>query len=100
MSGLTCGSVMVAMGLLRLRMGLDEAAEEYARHEIGQPGGVDCAGRIVPVVDPVHHAEEDVGGRAAVGGTLLGRGLLENGLEQIHVASLDGAHAPRRRLVR
>src|SRR5258708_1493612 len=58
-------------GLLSLRMSLDEAAEEDARHEIGQPGGIDRAGRVIPVVDPVHHPEEDVAPSPAVAPTLL-----------------------------
>src|ERR1700704_3132825 len=91
MSVLTCGSVMVAMELFRLLMGLDEAAEEDARHEIGQPRGIDVTGRVVPVVDPVHHAEEDVGRGAAVDGTLLGCRVFQNGLEQVHVAAFDRA---------
>src|SRR3989441_11582476 len=100
MSVLTCGSVMVAMELFRLRMSLDEAAEENARHEIGQPRRIDLAGRVVPVVDPVHHAEQDVSRRAAVDGTLLRRRLLENRFEQVDILSLDRAHSPRRRLMR
>src|SRR6266511_1663824 len=99
-SVLTCGSVMVAMELFRLLMGLDEAVEEDARHEIGQPRGIDVAGGVVPVVDPVHHAKEDVGRRATIVGALLGCGLLENGLEEVHIAPLDGAHAARWRFIR
>src|SRR6266545_4585890 len=99
-SALTCCSVMVAMELFRLLMGLDEAAEEDARHEIGQPRGIDVAGGVVPVVDPVHHAKEDVGRRATIVGALLGRGLFENGLEEVHIAPLDGAHAARWRFMR
>src|SRR6266513_6023141 len=98
MSVLSCGSVMVAMELFRLLMSLDEAAEEDARHEIGQPRGIDVAGRVVPVVNPVHHPEEDVGGSAAVGTTLLWRRLFENRFEQIDVAALDGTDALGRRL--
>src|SRR5712664_220161 len=99
MSVLTCGSVMVAMELFRLRMSLDETAEENARHEIGQPRRIDLAGRVVPVVDPVHHAEQDVSRRAAVNRALLRRRFLENGLEQIDILSLDRAHRPWRRLM-
>src|SRR5258706_10954985 len=92
MSVLICGSVMVAMELFRLLMGLDEAAEEDARHEIGQSRRIDVAGGVVPVVDPVHHAEEDVGRRATIVGALLGRGLFENGLEEVHIPPFDGTH--------
>src|SRR5213083_55594 len=99
MSVLSCGSVMVAMELFRLLMGLDETAEEDARHEIGQPRGIDVAGGVVPVIDPVHHAKEDVGRRTAIVGALLGRGLLENGLEEVHIAPFDRAHAARRGFV-
>src|SRR5213078_1227362 len=98
MSALICGSVIVAMGLLSLLMSLDEAAEEDARDEIGQPGWFDFAGRVVPVVNPVHHAKEDVGGGAAIHRALLGGRVLQERLEEIHVAPLDGVHAPRRRL--
>src|SRR6185312_10913327 len=94
----TCGSVIVAMDLLSLRMSLDESAEENARHEIGQPVGIDGPGWIVPVVDPVHHAEEDVGRGAPVHRVMLGRGFFQNRLEQIDVAPLDSAHRPRRGL--
>src|SRR5204862_3262269 len=100
MSVLTCGSVIVAMGLLSLLRSLDEAAEEDARHEIGQPGGVDLAGRVVPVVNPVHLAEEDERRGAAADVTLLGRRSLQYSSEKIDVAPLDRVHAPRRRLVR
>src|SRR6267143_6141554 len=100
MSVLSCGSVMVAMELFRLLMGLDEAAEEDARHEIGQPRGIEVAGRVVPVVDPVHHAKEDVGRRTAIDGVLLGRRFLQNGLQQVDVAPLDRAHTAPRRFVR
>src|SRR6266849_7722553 len=100
MSVLTCGSVIVAMELFRLRMSLDEAAEENARHEIAQPRRIDLTGWVVPVVDPVHHAEQDVGRCAAVDRALLRRRFLENGLEQVDVLSLDRAHPTWRRLMR
>src|SRR3989454_558468 len=100
MSVLTCGSVIVAMELFRLRMSLDEAAEENARHEIAQPGRIDLAGRDVPVVDPVHHPEQDVSRRTAIDRALVRRRLFENRLEQVDILSLDRAHRPRRRLMR
>src|SRR5438552_9321683 len=99
MSVLTCGSVMVAMELFRLRMSLDEAAEEDARHEIGQSRGIDVTGRVVPVVDPVHHAKEDIGRGTAVDSALLGSRVFENRLEQVHIAPLDRAHTARRRFM-
>src|SRR2546422_1500881 len=100
MSVLTCGSVIVAMELVRLRMSLTERPEKKPRHEIAQPSRIDLARRIVPVVDPVHHAEQDVSRRAAIDRALVRRRFLENGLEQIDVLSLDRAHRTWRRLVR
>src|SRR3989440_2761315 len=99
-SVLIWGSVIVAMSDLCLRVSLDEAAEEDARHEIRQACGVDFPRGVVPVVDPVHHAEEDVGGGVPIDRALIRRGLLEHRLEQVHVAPLDHSHAARGRLMR
>src|SRR5258706_15076074 len=95
MSVLICGSVMVAMELFRLLMGLDEAAEEDARHEIGQPRRIDVAGGVAPVVDPVHHSKEDLGRRATILGALIGSGLPDNGLEESHIATFARSHSRR-----
>src|SRR5881296_2321041 len=68
---------------------LGEAAEEDARDQGREPVGVDLARGVVPVVDPVHHAKERVRGRAALHRALVGRRVLEQPLEQVHVTSLD-----------
>src|SRR5947208_3598530 len=99
-SVLTWGSVIVAMSDLCLRVSLDEAAEEDARHEVREPRGIDFARGIVPVVNPIHHAEEDIGCCVAIDGTLIRRRVFENLLQQVDVTTLDRANAARRGLVR
>src|SRR6058998_109231 len=69
-----------------------EAAAEDPRDETRQALGVDLARRVVPVVDPVHHAEQHVGGGAPIHRRLVRRHVLEQALQEVHIAPLDGAH--------
>src|SRR5438128_2166126 len=44
---------------------------------------------VVPVIDPIHHAEQHVAGGAALHRRLLRGHVLEQSLEQVHVPPLD-----------